>query len=484
VDQEEESSQHYWGVLENQVLSFLYKLDPGLGPTGGPIAFRTKLRDIGRVPKRFLDPLLQEGTTTGFKGFATPAQQRIISFRAEQQDPTKALISTRFELFGIGKETFGEIEAIGRAGAVFRRTRQPRFFSRKDGQRFLIEEVQPTGRVVEPQDLIKRARGTAIIKTPKGILLTFAPEERAFILPGGGIEPRESLARGTIREVFEETGLNIKDLKFLGQVTGPIKRFGVKRPGFRFVKEQFEVFETKVSGFPKGGLRPSTEVQKIAFLKPGSKLPITPTTREILKLSGRDFGGTVKLPKAPKVDFIPKSELKPGEFTLEDISRLSRVQATRESLISPRSFIAGEIGSRIPSRRKRRTTEIIPEIIPSGRRITRPITSIQLTPSRVFGRDFRRPTFGIPETPLAPEFDFPIEEFPIREKPTRRRKPKTKKKPKKIKGKRFRGTLRPSFTAVITDLRGALPKEIKLGKIELGTSPAQLRRIPARRGRR
>lgn len=462
-----------------------FGLGGGLQQSGRPIAFSTIFRDVTRLPKGLLADVRRSGTI-GFKKFATPEQQSIVSFRAEKQSPLEAVIGTRFELGG------GEIEALGRAGTVFRRVRKSQFFSKKGGTSFLIEEVRPTGRVVEPQDLIKRVRGTALVKTPKGVLLTFAPEERAFILPGGGINPRELVSRGTAREFFEETGLKIRDLKFLGDVTGPIKRFGTRRQPsagkpvknpFRFVREQFKVFETTLASVK--GLRPSTEVQRIAFFKPGSRLPITSTTRDILQLGGVRVGKRARvrpegIEKQLGVKFIKQSELGPGEFTGRQISQLSRVGRVSESIISPRSL--GALGLRRTSRGgRRRVSDSLSSISSFGRGVGRTIIpGIPGTPPprRPPSRPPSRPPDFPPIRPIpGGPFDFPTFPFsPPKKPPRRERRPKGQKK--RAKRKRFVGRLAPSFTAQILDIRGSLPKEITVGGQRFGVLPGRIRKIP------
>ena len=62
-------------------------------------------------------------------------------------------------------------------------------------------------------EIIKRRRGTAIVEISKGILLT-ADALSIFILPGGGAKKGETAKNATIRELKEETGLNIISIKY------------------------------------------------------------------------------------------------------------------------------------------------------------------------------------------------------------------------------------------------------------------------------
>ena len=89
------------------------------------------------------------------------------------------------------------------------------------------------------------------------------------------------------------------------------------------------------------------------------------------------------------------------------------------------------------------------------------------------------PTIPLISPPMFPPF-LPPEE-PLRRIKDGRRKP-IKIKKKKRPG--FRIQPAPSFTAQVMDLRGIFPKEFKLGKIDLGILPSQLRVIPNRRKKR
>lgn len=57
-----------------------------------------------------------------------------------------------------------------------------------------------------------RVRVAAVIETPGGIVLVRhrAGARRYHLLPGGGVEPGESLASALQREVEEETGLQVE----------------------------------------------------------------------------------------------------------------------------------------------------------------------------------------------------------------------------------------------------------------------------------
>ncbi len=61
-----------------------------------------------------------------------------------------------------------------------------------------------------------------VFDKPTGnILLTRREDNGRWCLPGGGMDPGESAAEACIREVFEETGLEVEVKKLVGIYTSP-----------------------------------------------------------------------------------------------------------------------------------------------------------------------------------------------------------------------------------------------------------------------
>ena len=58
-------------------------------------------------------------------------------------------------------------------------------------------------------------------RTTGKILLTRREDNGRWCLPGGGMDPGESAAEACVREVFEETGLQVKATKLVGIYTSP-----------------------------------------------------------------------------------------------------------------------------------------------------------------------------------------------------------------------------------------------------------------------
>lgn len=120
----------------------------------------------------------------------------------------------------------------------------------------------------------KRRKGVAIVDTKKGILIGATYD--TFILPGGGAKPWESRKKAAIRELYEETGLKTKRIKYLFRDVG-IKWRDHKN---RLIRNYSKVFLVEVEGIP----RPSNEIKKIAFYKLGSKIKLGEGSKKIINI--------------------------------------------------------------------------------------------------------------------------------------------------------------------------------------------------------
>ncbi len=56
----------------------------------------------------------------------------------------------------------------------------------------------------------------AVVFDSDRVLLTYRTDVPVWILPGGGVEPCESLEQAVVRETREETGLEVEVAKLLG----------------------------------------------------------------------------------------------------------------------------------------------------------------------------------------------------------------------------------------------------------------------------
>ena len=119
----------------------------------------------------------------------------------------------------------------------------------------------------------RRRRGTAIVETPKGILLT-AGRSKSFILPGGGANKGETRTQAAIRELREETGLIANYTKVLFRYVGKVHKSYLGG----FFQDHHTVCLIKADGIPK----PRHEVKYITYYSKGSNLKVSSTTKEII----------------------------------------------------------------------------------------------------------------------------------------------------------------------------------------------------------
>ena len=122
-----------------------------------------------------------------------------------------------------------------------------------------------------------RRRGTAIVETQRGILLTAGRPGRPFILPGGGAERGESRFMAALRELTEETGL----LPYAAEIIFKYK--GKIRPtmsGKHKFQDQHTVCLVKASGIPRPG---GGDAKRIGYYYPGCNVWISTTTKEIIE---------------------------------------------------------------------------------------------------------------------------------------------------------------------------------------------------------
>ena len=121
---------------------------------------------------------------------------------------------------------------------------------------------------------IIRRRGTAIVDTPRGILVV-SGRKKIFLLPGGGAEKNESRKRAAIRELREETGLKAYSCKYLFFHTGSKHKTFSGKKMFRDISK---VFLIKARGHAK----PRHEIKHIAYYKDGN-VKISYNTKKMIE---------------------------------------------------------------------------------------------------------------------------------------------------------------------------------------------------------
>lgn len=120
----------------------------------------------------------------------------------------------------------------------------------------------------------KRRRGTAIVGTDQGILVT-AGRGWVFSLPGGEANKGESRSKAARRELTEETGLKPYYAKYLFRHVGKVH----KSQGHAYTQDHHTVCLTKAHGDPS----PRHETEYVASYRPGSGVRISGVPREIIE---------------------------------------------------------------------------------------------------------------------------------------------------------------------------------------------------------
>ena len=72
------------------------------------------------------------------------------------------------------------------------------------------------GKQIGKQGKIRLGCSAAIFDNAGRVLLTKRTDNGQWCLPGGGVDSGESVAEAVIREVFEETGLNVRVKRLVG----------------------------------------------------------------------------------------------------------------------------------------------------------------------------------------------------------------------------------------------------------------------------
>lgn len=120
----------------------------------------------------------------------------------------------------------------------------------------------------------KRRRGTAIVETEQGILVT-AGRGKVFLLPGGAANKGETRTDAAKRELKEETGLRPYHTKYLFRHVGRVH----KSHGHGCFQDYHTVCLIKAQGIP----RPRHEIKHVGFYEEGARVHISDVTREMIE---------------------------------------------------------------------------------------------------------------------------------------------------------------------------------------------------------
>jgi ADP-ribose pyrophosphatase YjhB (NUDIX family) len=89
---------------------------------------------------------------------------------------------------------------------------------------------------------------SAVILTERGVLLQQRDDNRLWGLPGGAVEPGESVAEALVREVREETGLEVEPLRVIGVYSAPENHQIVTYPDGNVIHYVSTAFECRIVG--------------------------------------------------------------------------------------------------------------------------------------------------------------------------------------------------------------------------------------------
>ena len=90
------------------------------------------------------------------------------------------------------------------------------------------------------------------------VLLTRREDNGRWCLPGGGMDPGESAAEACVREVLEETGLEVRVTKLVGVYTSP--HLLIEYPDGNKIQPTAFSFEVEITGGELGLSDETTEV--------------------------------------------------------------------------------------------------------------------------------------------------------------------------------------------------------------------------------
>src|SRR5262245_58901143 len=89
---------------------------------------------------------------------------------------------------------------------------------------------------------------SAIIVTGEGLLLERRADNQLWGLPGGGVEPGESVRAAVVREVREETGLEVSPGRLIGVYSAPENHQIVTYPDGNVIHYVSTSFERRIAG--------------------------------------------------------------------------------------------------------------------------------------------------------------------------------------------------------------------------------------------
>src|SRR6185436_11811839 len=96
--------------------------------------------------------------------------------------------------------------------------------------------------------MVIRPGVSAVILRPGGVLLQRRSDNGLWGLPGGGVEPGESVREAVAREVREETGLEVEPLRVIGVYSAPEHHQIITYPDGNVIHYVSTCFECAITG--------------------------------------------------------------------------------------------------------------------------------------------------------------------------------------------------------------------------------------------
>ena len=113
--------------------------------------------------------------------------------------------------------------------------------------------------------MVIRPGVAAVIFRDGAVLLQRRDDNGKWGLPGGGVEPGESVAMAIAREVREETGLEVEPVRLIGVYSDPANHQIITYPDGNVIHYVSSVFECAIRG---GALECGCESLELGFFAP------------------------------------------------------------------------------------------------------------------------------------------------------------------------------------------------------------------------